>query len=238
MKMSFQMNQASHSYGTQAVDQGLQSYMRGVYNMMGLGLLVTGLTAYGVASVPALFEAIFATQLKWVAIFAPLVFLMFGLTPSRIASMPSEKTVFLFTLFNVLMGVSMAALFASYTGESITRVFFITAATFAGTSLYGYVSKRDLTSMGGFLFMGLFGIVIASIINIFMMSAMVHFVTSVIGIFVFTGLIAFETQNLKLMYREGGGEANNKTAVIGALGLYLNFINLFQILLSFIGDRR
>jgi FtsH-binding integral membrane protein len=221
-----------------AVDAGLQSYMHSVYRAMGLGLALTGVTAFGVASVPALFEAIFATPLKWVAILAPLAFILFGFTPGRIARMPAQKLLTTFSIFCIVMGVSMAAIFHVFTGASIARVFFITAATFAGTSLYGYTTKRDLTGVGSFLFMGLWGIVIASVVNLFMASAMVHFVVSVIGVVVFTGLTAWETQNLKYVYREGAHESNDKMAIVGALSLYLSFINLFQILLSFMGDRR
>lgn len=221
-----------------AVDAGLQSYMQGVFNTMGLGLAVTGLTAFALAHTPALFNLIFGTPLAWVVMLAPLGFIFFGFTPSRVARLPSEKLKTLFIAFSVVMGLSMAVIFQVFTGASIARVFFITAATFAATSLYGYTTKRDLTGVGSFLFMGLVGIVIASLVNLFLASAMVHFVVSVIGVFVFTGLTAWDTQRLKESYVEGATDANSKMAVMGALSLYLNFINLFQMLLQFLGDRR
>lgn len=221
-----------------AVDAGLQSYMQGVFNTMGVGLVVTGLTAFGVSSTPALFKLIFDSPLAWIVMLAPLGFIFFGFTPARVARMPSEKLKTLFIVFSAVMGISMAVLFHVFTGASIARVFFITAATFAATSLYGYTTKRDLTRVGSFLFMGLIGIVIASLVNLFLHSAMVHFVVSVIGVVVFTGLTAWDTQRLKESYVSGAGEANAKIAILGALSLYLNFINLFQIMLRFMGDRR
>jgi hypothetical protein len=223
-----------------AIDAGLQEYMQSVYRTMSMGLAVTGLTAFGVASTPALLHLIFGTPLVWIVMFAPLAFIWFGFTPARVARMPAEKLYGTFVLFSAVMGLSMAAIFQVFTGESIARVFFITAATFAGTSLYGYTAKRDLTAMGSFMFMGLMGIFIAMIVNIFMHSAMVQFVVSVIGVVVFTGLTAWETQRLKSLYAAGATEANAKTAIVGALSLYLNFINLFQMLLQLMGnsDRR
>ena len=154
------------------------------------------------------------------------------------ARMSSEKLKLTFILFSAVMGLSMAAIFQIFTGASIARVFFITAATFAATSLYGYTTKRDLAGVGSFLFMGLVGIFIAMIVNLFLQSSMVQFVVSAIGVLVFTGLTAWETQRLKEAYTPGAGEGNAKMAVVGALSLYLNFINLFQMLLHFMGDRR
>ncbi len=221
-----------------AVDPGLQAYMQSVYRTMTWGLAVTGLTAYGVFSIPALFDLIFGTPLKWVVILAPLGFIWFGFSPSRIRGMSAEKLRNIFILFSAVMGLSMAMLFVIYTGASIARVFFITSATFAATSLYGYTTKRDLTGMGSFMIMGLFGLIIASVVNLFLGSAMVHFVVSVIGVVVFTGLTAWETQRLRDIYASGETEANAKMAVMGALGLYLNFINLFQFMLALMGGRR
>jgi hypothetical protein len=235
---SYQRSPQAGYAPSRAIDAGLQAYMHSVYHTMGLGLVVTGLTAFGVASVPALFNLIFGTPLAWVFMLAPLGFIWFGFTPARVARMPSEKLKLTFILFSAVMGVSMAALFHIFTGTSIARVFFITAATFAATSLYGYTTKRDLTGVGSFLFMGLMGIFIAMIVNIFLHSAMVQFVVSALGVLIFTGLTAFETQRLKEVYSAGAGEANAKTAIVGALSLYLNFINLFQMLLHFMGDRR
>lgn len=233
-------HQQTATYGTQAVDLGLQSFMRSVYNRMGLGLVVTGLTAFGVAHTPALYEAIFGNKiLSYVAIFAPLAFILFGFTPGRMAKMTSGGIAGLFTLFSVLMGVSMATIFTIFTDESIARVFFIAASMFAATSLYGYTTKKDLTRMGSFMFMGMIGILIAGVVNLFIGSEAVHFAVSVIGVIVFTGLAAWDTQRLKetYSYAHGSEEANAKLAVMGALSLYLNFVNLFQLLLNLAGNR-
>lgn len=232
-------NPSSPAYAApRIVDAGLQSYMQNVYNTMGLGLVVTGLTAFAVASTPALLQLFFGTPLRWLVILAPLGFIWFGFTPARVARMPAEKLKLLFTLFSAVMGISMAVIFQVFTGASIARVFFITASTFAATSLYGYTTKRDLTGVGSFMFMGLVGILIAMVVNIFMQSAMVHFVVSVMGVVIFTGLTAWDTQRLKEAYNGSNAEANSKMAIVGALSLYLNFINLFQMLLQFMGNRR
>ena len=222
----------------EVIDAGLQSYMQSVYRTMSWGLGVTGLTAYAVANVPVLSNLLIHTGFSFVVMLASLGFLLYGFRPSRIAQVPAESLRTTFIIFSVLMGLLLSVVFEVYTGASIARVFFITAATFAGTSLYGYTTKSDLTSVGSFMRMGLFGIVIAGFVNIFMMSAMVYFVTSIIGVVVFTGLTAWETQSLKNVYREGDSEANAKQAVLGALNLYMNFINLFQMFLSLSGDRK
>ncbi|MFH1158303.1 MAG: Bax inhibitor-1/YccA family protein [Pseudomonadota bacterium] len=234
----YQSSTQTASSGARVVDAGLQAYMQSVFRTMAWGLAVTGLTAYGVFSVPALFSLIFGTPLSWVVILAPLGFIWFGFSPAKVRGMSSEKLRSVFILFSAVMGLSMAALFAIYTGASIARVFFITAAMFAATSLYGYTTKRDLTGVGSFMAMGLFGIVIAMVVNIFLGSAMVQFVVSALGVVIFTGLTAWETQRLRDIYADGATEANAKMAVMGALGLYLNFINLFQFMLQFMGQRR
>ena len=234
----YQSSTQTASSEARVVDPGLQAYMQSVYRTMTYGLAVTGLTAYGVFSIPALFNLIFGTPLSWVVILAPLGFIWFGFSPARIRGMSAEKLRNVFILFSAVMGLSMAMLFAIYTSGSIARVFFITSATFAATSLYGYTTKRDLTGMGSFMAMGLIGLIIASVVNIFLGSAMVHFVVSVIGVAVFTGLTAWETQRLRDIYASGATEANAKMAVMGALGLYLNFINLFQFMLALMGGRR
>lgn len=226
------------AYGSdQVVDAGLQAFMRGVYNTMGAGLALTGAVAFGTANFPPLFNLIFGTPLAWVVMLAPLGFLFFGFTPGRVARMEPGKLRTVFFAFCLIMGLSMAVLFKVFTGESIARVFFITAATFAATSLWGYTTKRDLGSMGSFLFMGLIGIVIASLVNMFLGSAMVQFVVSILGVVIFTGLTAWDTQRLKETYAYSGGATNDKLATMGALSLYLNFINLFQSLLNIMGNR-
>lgn len=226
------------AYGTdRVIDSGLQAHMRGVYNTMGIGLVVTGLVAYATANFPPLFNAIFGTPLQWVVVFAPLAFLWLGFTPSRIQRMSTSSLRMAFFGFAALMGLSLSTIFVVFTEESIARVFFVTAGAFAATSLYGYTTKRDLAGMGSFMFMGLIGIFFASIVNIFMGSEMVQFVVSVLGVVIFTGLAAWETQQLKESYVYGNDAANGKMAVVGALGLYLSFINLFQSLMHLMGSR-
>ena len=223
-----------------ATDEGLRSFMLSVYNYMGLGLAITGLVALAVASSPAIYMPIFTTPLKWVVILAPLGFVMF--LSARIQTMSVSAAQLTFWLFAAVMGVSMASIFLVFTGESIARVFFVTAATFGAVSLYGYTTKRDLSGMGSFLFMGLIGIVIASLVNIFIGSTALQYAVSVIGVLVYTGLTAWDTQRLKEQYLSGlqyaGADIAGKTAVMGALSLYLNFINLFTMLLQLMGNQR
>ena len=223
-----------------AMDEGLRSFMLGVYNYMGLGLAITGLVAFVVASTPALYVPIFTTPLKWVVMLAPLGFVMF--LGARIQAMSVSAAQITFWLFAAVMGVSLASIFLVFTGESIARVFFITAATFGAISLYGYTTKRDLSGMGSFLMMGLIGIIIASLVNIFLASSALQFAVSVIGVLVFTGLTAWDTQRLKEEYlgsfQYAGGDLAAKGAIMGALSLYLNFINLFMMLLQLFGTQR
>ena len=222
-----------------AVDEGLRSFMLSVYNYMGLGLAITGLVAMVVAATPALYVPIFTTPLKWVVMLAPLGFVFF--LSARIGTMSASAAQITFWLFAAVMGISMASIFLVFTGESIARVFFVTAATFGAASLYGYTAKRDLTSMGSFLFMGLIGIVIASVVNLFIGSTALQFAVSVIGVLVFTGLTAWDSQRLKSEYLgsyQYGGDLAAKGAVMGALSLYLNFINLFTMLLQLMGNQR
>jgi FtsH-binding integral membrane protein len=222
-----------------ATDEGLRSFMLSVYNYMGLGLAITGIVALAVASSPAIYMPIFTTPLKWVVMLAPLGFVFF--LSARIQSMSTSAAQITFWLFAAVMGVSMASIFLVFTGESIARVFFVTAATFGAVSLYGYTTKRDLTGMGSFLFMGLIGIVIASLVNMFIGSSALQFAVSVIGVLVFTGLTAWDTQRLKNQYlgsMQMGGELVAKGAIMGALSLYLNFINLFMMLLQLFGNQR
>ncbi|WP_429649168.1 Bax inhibitor-1/YccA family protein [Skermanella aerolata] len=208
-----------------------------VYNYMTSGLILTGLVAYLTASVPAFFNAVFGTPLVWLVMLAPLGFVFF--LSFRIHAISAAKAQMLFWSFSLVMGLSLASIFVVFTGASIARVFFITAGMFAATSLYGYTTKRDLARLGSFLVMGLFGIVIASLVNLFIGSSALHFAVSVIGVVVFTGLAASDTQRIKEMYAEGyGTEANSKLAIMGALSLYLNFLNLFLMLLHLFGVQR
>jgi len=237
------------------VDQGLRSYMLQVYNYMTIGLLITGAAAIGifrlsvtedpsqaVAQVGGLMlnsfgAALFGSPLMWVVVLAPvaLVFVLsFGVHRMSVAT-----AQIVFWVYAALVGVSLASIFMVYTAESITRVFFITAATFGAMSLWGYTTKRDLTGMGSFLFMGLIGIIIASIVNIFMASSALQFAISVVGVLVFTGLTAYDTQKIKEMYYVGDdGTVAGRKAIMGALSLYLDFINLFLMLLRLFGSNR
>lgn len=238
--MSFeQKTPYSQGYAATGIDAGLQAFMRHLFNTMSFGLVITGLVAFATANTPALFDLIFKTPLAWVAMLAPLAFVWLGFSPARVYRMKASKVRFIFLMFCAVMGLSMAAIFHVFTGQSIARVFFITAGTFSAMALWGYTTKKDLTGIGSFLYMGLIGIVIASLVNLFVHSSMVHFMVSAIGVVVFTGLTAWDVQRLKESYSAAhGDEANGKLAVMGALSLYLNFINLFQSLMSLMGDRR
>ena len=230
------------------IDQGLRSYMLKVYNYMAIALGVTGVFAYGLAQlafvkegghivgVTQLGAAIYNSPLKWVVMFAPFAMVMF--LSFRIQKMSASAAQTTFWIYSALMGLSLSSIFAVYTMTSITQVFFITAASFAGLSLYGYTTPKSLSGWGSFLFMGLIGIVIASLVNIFLASSALGFAISVIGVLVFAGLTAYDTQQIKEMYFAGdSSEAAGKKAVMGALRLYLDFINLFLMLLRLFGSR-
>lgn len=231
--------QNSPAYGTMNAalfDEGLRQHMLRVYNYMGLGLVITGLVAFIVGTTPELYGPLFSTPLKWVVMLAPLAFVFFFSFKMQTMSAASAQTTFY--VFSAVMGLSLASVFLVFTGASIARTFFIAATMFGATSLYGYVTKRDLSKFGSFLMMGLIGVVIASIVNIFLGSSALQFAVSVIGVLVFTGLTAWDTQNIKEQYAENAGiEANQKLAVFGALSLYLNFVNIFQLLLSLTGQQ-
>ncbi|MBM6593225.1 Bax inhibitor-1/YccA family protein [Microvirga pudoricolor] len=236
MNTPFAWNNTATRVGSAAFDEGLRQHMLRVYNYMGLGLVMTGVVAFLVSSTPALYVPIFSTPLKWVVMLAPLAFIFFFSFRAHAISAATAQT--LFWVFCALMGLSLASVFLVFTGTSIARTFFITAAMFGATSLWGYTTKRNLAAMGSFLIMGLIGVLIASVVNIFVGSSVLQFAISILGVVIFTGLTAYDTQSIKEQYAEGfGTEANNKLAVLGALSLYLNFINLFQLLLSLTGQR-
>lgn len=217
-------------------DAGLRAHMQRVFSYMGGGLAITGLVAYLVSST-ALAPMIFGTPLRWVAMLSPLVFMM--ILNFRLMSLSANAARGLFMAFCGTMGLSMGMIFLVYTGDSVARAFFITAANFGVMSLWGYTTKRDLSSFGAFLMMGVFGLMIACLVNLFLMSSQLQWIVSIIGVVVFTGLTAFDVQRIKQTYAEGwGSEANDKLAVIGALQLYLNFINAFQFLLELTGTLR
>lgn len=221
-----------------SIDVGLRQYMLQVYNYMASGVALTGIVAYIVATTPALTNAIFGNPIMpWVVMLAPIGLVLF--LSARMHAMSFTAAQATFWVFAGLMGLSLSTVFLAYTGESITRVFFITAGTFGAMSLYGYTTKRDLTKFGSFLTMGLIGIIIASVVNMFIGSTALQFAISVIGVLVFVGLTAYDTQQIKEMYWEADDrEVHGKKAILGALRLYLDFINLFVMLLQLFGNRR
>ena len=250
MALDFNQRSFTKTVDQAAIDEGLRAYMLKVYNYMTIGLMLTGFIAYffgkasivtndmgqiiGVTQIGAL---LFGSPLKWVIMLAPLGFVFY--LSARISKMSVSTAQITFWLFASIMGLSLASVFIEFTQTSIARVFFITAGTFGAMSLYGYTTKRDLTKLGGFLFMGLIGIIIASIVNIFVGSSALQFAISVIGVLVFVGLTAYDTQNIKNMYYGGDSEEiGSKKALMGALKLYLDFINLFILLLQLFGQRR
>ena len=250
MALDFNQRTFTKTADQSAIDQGLRAYMLKVYNYMTMGLLITGLVAYtfGKASIitnefgqiigiTSIGNALFNSPLQWVVMLAPLGMVFY--LSFRINKMSLSAAQITFWVFATLMGLSLASIFIVYTGASITRVFFICSATFGAMSLYGYTTKRDLTAIGGFLIMGLFGIIIASIVNLFMQSPAMYFAISIIGVIIFVGLTAYDTQKIKNMYYATDSESiSGKKAIMGALTLYLDFINLFIMLLRLFGQRR
>ena len=248
------LNRAKAAQQTAAVmDEGLRAYMLKVYNYMASGVLLTGVfsilffnlaggyniqvSSAGISGLSSIGYAIYASPLKWLVMLAPLgiVFYMsFGIN-----KMSASKAQTVFWFFAALMGISLSSIFIEFTGGSIARVFFITAGTFGAMSIYGYTTKRDLTKFGSFLMMGLIGIIIASLVNLFLKSPAMYFVISILGVLIFVGLTAYDTQKIKNMYvASDSGELMGKKAVMGALTLYLDFINLFIMLLRLFGQRR
>ena len=260
---SFQNSPFSYGAGAGAarsqvqVDQGLRAFMLGVYNNMILGLAISAIVALGVnklavagsqadavariGNIPltAFGRMLYATPLMWVVALAPLAFIFFFSFRMDRMSAASARTTFL--TFAAVMGASLSTLLLRYTGASVVQVFFVTAAAFGGLSLYGYTTQRSLSGMGSFLMMGLIGLILASLVNIFLASSAFQFAISVIGVLIFAGLTAYDTQKLKEMYLNELGtpdsEVAAKASVFGALTLYLDFINMFQFLLSLFGNR-
>lgn len=219
-------------------NQGLRAYFIKVYNFMGLGLALTGLVAFAVSQSDAAIALLFGTPLKWLVVLAPLVMaIVFGF---KVHTMRYESAKILFWVYAGLMGLSLSTLFLIYTGESIARTFFITASVFGAMSLYGYTTKRDLTGMGSFLIMGVIGLIIASLVNLFLQSSGLQFAVSALGVLIFTGLTAYDTQRIREMYYYAGSDEQSigKMALMGAFSLYLDFINLFMSMMQFFGDRR
>lgn len=237
------------------VDQGLRSYMLKVYNLMALGLAITGLAAFGMFSLAtttdpsaaaanlgngigltSLGVALYTSPLRWVVMLAPIGLVFF--LSFRIASMSVAAAQTTFWIYAGLMGLSLSSVFLVFTGQSVVQTFFITAASFGALSLYGYTTKKDLSGMGSFLIMGVFGLLIAMVVNIFLQSSALQFAISAIGVLVFAGLTAYDTQKIKEMYFDGDDAlVAGRKAIMGALTLYLDFINLFTFLLQFLGNR-
>jgi uncharacterized protein len=232
------------------IDQGLRAYMIGVYNYMTLGLGVTGLAALGtfmlanpqfeghrLVGLSSFGQAIYLSPLRWVIVLAPLGFVMFLGAKANSMSAATARTLFL--VFAGLVGMSMSSLLVVYTGASVAQVFFVTAAAFGGLSLYGYMTRRDLSAMGSFLIMGVWGLVIAGVVNLFLHSSSLQFGLSILAVLIFSGLTAYDTQAIKDQYYESDGwEVTQKKSIFGALMLYLDFINMFQSLLYLFGQQR
>ena len=232
---------ASHAAtGSTALDAGLRSYMLGVYNHMTTALALTGLAAFGTKMLavnsPAFAQLLFGTPLSYVIMFAPLAMVMW--MSFRINKMSPAKARALFYIYAAMMGISLSTILLAFTGASVARAFFITAGAFAGLSIYGYTTKRDLTAMGGFLIVGVFGLILASIVNIFVQSSGMEFLISIVGVLLFAGLTAYDTQKIKSMYYAGDSrDAAARKSIFGALTLYLDFINMFLFMVQLLGNR-
>ena len=241
--MSDRFNYQTRAQTGAMIDAGLRTYMLKVYNLMALGLAITGLAAFGTwqlavegGQLTAFGTALYASPLKWVVMLAPLAMVFF--LSFRINRMSVSAAQTTFWVYAALMGLSLSSIFLVFTGQSIVQTFFVTAASFGALSLYGYTTKRDLTAMGSFMIMGLFGLIIASVVNIFLASSALGFAISVLGVLIFAGLTAFDTQKIKEMYYDGDDAAvMGRKAIMGALTLYLDFVNLFMFLLQFLGNR-
>lgn len=245
--MDYSRFRQTSAASTAQINEGLRSYMLRIYNYMGAGLAVTGFVAFMFSQTPALLSLIYHveggavggyTMFGWLVAFSPLIMalaLNVGINRMQLSTLH-----IMYWAFAVLMGMSLSSLFLMFTGESLTRVFFITATMFGGMSLWGYTTKKDLAGFGSFLVMGVWGLIAASIINIFMQSTALHFAVSVLAVIIFTGLTAYDTQRLKQLYFQvaGSGEALARVSLMGALSLYIDFINIFIHLLQLVGDRR
>ena len=234
----------SHSIQGTIIEADLREYLRKVYNFTARGLVVTALTSYIIMNTPLLhmFFSISGNQvslsiLGWLILLAPLAMVFYFSSVIRNGSSSKAQTVF--WIFSALMGASLTPTVLLYTGASIARIFLITAATFGAMSIYGYTSKKDLSSIGSFCIMALWGIIIASLVNLFFSNSMTNTIISIISVFIFIGLTAYDTQKIKAMYiQSSDSETMNKIALSGALELYLDFINLFLALLRLFGDRK
>lgn len=235
------LGQSSIKSRATSYDLGMRAYMLAVYRYMSLALAITGLTAMIISSMPSLQMALLRGPMALLTMFAPVALAIYMST--KFASLSLDQVKKFFAIYAVLLGVSLSSIFLAYTGYSIARTFFITSATFGAMSFYGYTTQKDLTNMASFMIMGVLGIFLASLVNIFIQSEAIHFVTSIIGVIAFTGLIAYDTQKVKDLYYSMNSsaldnESSHKVAIYGAFSLYLDVINLFVVLLRFFGDRR
>ena len=231
-----EFGRAGVNTSTTAIDVGLRTYMLRVYNYMAGGLALTGAVAY-VGAVSGFYTSIAGTPMLWIVMLAPLAMVFF--LSFRIQAMSLATAQLSFWAYAGLVGLSLSGIFLVYTGESIARVFFISAATFGATSLFGYTTRTDLSRFSSFLFMGLIGIIIAGFVNMFMASTALQFAISVVGVLLFTGLTAYDTQRIKDLYTAGEDNVlTGKKAIMGALALYLDFLNLFLMLMQLFGNRR
>lgn len=233
------IRRAGASVGTLDIDEGLRAHMSRVYGIMGMGMATTGVVAYFTGQNDALLATLFTGYMRWVVMFAPLVMVFFlGGMINRLSENAARMA---FLAFSALMGLSISWIFAVYTGISITQTFFTTAIAFGGLSLYGYTTKRDISAWGSFLIMGVIGLIVASILNIWLASSAMTFAISVLGLLIFAGLTAYDTQKIKNTYLQmahaGQTEWLGKAAIMGALNLYLDFLNMFMFLLHFMGGR-
>jgi FtsH-binding integral membrane protein len=252
---NYQARVATGARTDAAIDQGLRAYMLKVYNLMAMGLAITGVAAFAMIMLATTNDpaqavatlgngkmltgigyAVFASPLRWVIILAPLAMVFFLAFRVNRMSVAAAQTTF--WVYAGLVGLSLSSIFLVYTSASIVQTFFVTAAAFGALSLYGYTTKRDLTAMGSFLIMGVFGLIIAMLVNLFLQSSALQFAISAIGVLIFSGLTAYDTQKIKEMYFEGDDVlVAGRKAIMGALTLYLDFINLFTFLLQFLGNR-
>lgn len=250
------LRSAPASHADASIDQGLRDYMLGVYNTMAIGLLITAAAAYAIVSLATTTDmsqaaaqinssvyltsfgvTFYTSPFSYIVMFAPLIAVLF--LSFKINTLSTNAARSLFFGYAALVGLSLSSIVLRYTTESIVQTFVISAATFGALSLYGYTTKRDLTAMGSFFFIGLIGLMLSMVVNIFLGSSALQFAISVIGVFIFAGLTAYDTQNIKLMYYEGDqGDTRGRKVIMGALSLYLDFINMFVFLLQFLGSNR
>jgi FtsH-binding integral membrane protein len=230
--------QNTQAHAVSGYDAGLKRHFGSVYSTMGIGLFVTGLTAFALSNIPALMNLVFGTPLAYVVMFAPMIFLMFGFSSRRVVEKSANQLRVLFYTFCAVFGLSMSAIFLVFTGADIARAFFVTAATFMAMSIFGYSTKLDLSKMSAFLMMGTVGLLIAIVVNVFLQSDMMQFIISCVGVLCYTLWTAFHTQSIKESYSSAySDESNSKAAVLGSLNLYIDFMMLFQFILSLMANR-